>query len=264
MSLLLKRMKPKERRGSKPRCHLLTDGAPDAVAARLTALVAPFAYVSQSDRWMPQGFAELEEAQLHKAPRLLPAALSKRLGEWWLPLDRQDAMTPNFDIASTCTIDGVPGLLLVEAKAHEKELMKEAAGRRLEESDSRERKVSHATIGAAIESARMGLEAATRLKWQISRDSHYQMSNRFAWSWKLTDLRIPVVLVYLGFLKTDDMSKPGEVPFADAGAWEALVMSHSARLFPSEVWSRRWLIKGMPFIPLIRSCEVYLNEVATA
>ena len=262
MSSLLEPLKPKERRGSKPRCHLLTHGSPDSIAARLTALVAPFASVAPSDRWMPQGFADLEEAQLHKAPRLLPPALSTRLGEWWLPADRQDAMTPNFDIASTCTIDGSPGLLLVEAKAHERELMNTAAGRPLAEDDSTGRKASHATIGAAIEEARTGLEAATRLKWQISTDSHYQMSNRFAWSWKLTMLGIPVVLVYLGFLKANDMSKPGEVPFADASAWKTLVRSHSASLFPGQVWDRRWSVNGLPFIPLIRSLDVPLDEVA--
>lgn len=262
MSSLLEPLKPKERRGSKPRCHLVTHGAPDGVAARLTELVAPFASVSVSHRWMPQGFANLEEAQLHKAPRLLPPALSRRLGEWWLPADRQNARTPNFDIASTCIIDGVPGLLLVEAKAHETELAKEAAGRKLAESDSAERKVSHGTIGVAIDSARTGLEAATRLKWQISRDSHYQMSNRFAWSWKLAELGIPVVLVYLGFLKANDMSKAGEVPFADAGAWEALVRSHSAPLFPGQVWDRRWSVNGVSFIPLIRSLDVSFDETA--
>ena len=264
MSSVLEPLKRKERRGSKPRCHLLTHGSPDAIAARMTALVAPFASVASTDRWMPQGFADLEEAQLHKAPRLLPPALSARLGEWWLPADRQEAMTPNFDIASTCTIDGSAGLLLVEAKAHETELKKEAAGRRVAEDDSKERKESHGTIGAAIESARTGLEAATRLKWQISRDSHYQMSNRFAWSWKLTMLGIPVVLVYLGFLKATDMSKPGEVPFADAGAWESLVRSHSALLFSGQVWDRRWSVNGVSFIPLIRSLDVPLDEMAPA
>lgn len=213
---------------------------------------------------MPLGFADLEEAQLHKAPRLLDPALSARLDEWWLPAGRQDAMTPNFDIASTCMIDGVPGLLLVEAKAHEMELTKESAGRKVTEHDSAERKESHATIGAAIELARSGLEAATRHKWRISRDSHYQMSNRFAWSWKLTELGIPVVLVYLGFLKADDMSKPGEVPFPDAASWEALVKAHSASLFPEEVWGQTWSVNGVPLIPLVRSLDVSLNEVALA
>jgi len=260
MTTLIERLKPKERRGSKPRCHLLTHGFPEAVAARLTALVAPFASVAPSDRWMPQGFADLEEAQLHKSPRLLPPAISTRLGKWWLPADRQEARTPNFDIASTCTIESAPGLLLVEAKAHETELVKEAAGRRLAVDDSPERKASHATIGTAIDLARIGLETATQLKWQISRDSHYQMSNRFAWSWKLAELGIPVILVYLGFLKANDMSKPGEVPFANADAWKTTVSLHSAPLFPVEVWDRRWTVNGLSLIPLIRSLELPLDK----
>jgi hypothetical protein len=212
---------------------------------------------------MPQGFADLEEAQLQRAPRLLPTELNARLGEWWIPADRQLSMTPNFDIASTCTIDGKTGLLLVEAKAHQTELMKEAIGKAVSKDGSEGTKANHATIGAAIESARIGLEAATGLKWQISRDNHYQMSNRFAWSWKVAELGIPVVLVYLGFLKATDMAtKPGEVPLAHAGAWEALVRAHSASLFPGKVWNRTWSVNGVPFIPLIRSLELSLEGVA--
>lgn len=237
----------------------MTHGSPDAVAARLASLVAPFANVSPNDRWMPQGFDDLGEAQLHKATRLLSKELCAQLGEWWLPTDRQDARTPNFDIASTCTIDGVGGLLLVEAKAHLVELEKEAAGRRLAGDASRERRESHVTIGAAIESARVGLETATRLQWQISRDSHYQMANRFAWSWQLVQLGIPVVLVYLGFLKASDMSRPGEIPFGDADAWEASARAHSASLFPAQVWNRRWQVNGAALVPLIRSVEVALE-----
>lgn len=181
------------------------------------------------------------------------------MGEWWLPPDRQDARTPNFDIASTCTIDGAGGLLLVEAKAHQMELEKETAARRLATDASRERRESHVKIGAAIESARVGLEAATTLKWQISRDSHYQMANRFAWSWKLAQLGIPVVLVYLGFLSATDMSKPGEVPFGDAAAWEASTRAHSASLFPAQVWNRRWPVNDAVLVPLIRSLEISLE-----
>ena len=50
MNLLLERLKPRERRGSKPRCHLLAHGTADVVAARLTALAAPFARVDPNDR----------------------------------------------------------------------------------------------------------------------------------------------------------------------------------------------------------------------
>jgi hypothetical protein len=259
---LLLTLKVNERRGSKPRCHLLTHGSPDSVAARLTALVAPFASVTPTDCWMPQGFTEPLEAQLHKAPRLLNPAIGARLGAWWLPPGGQDARTPNFDIVSTCMIDGAPGLLLVEAKAHAQELKNAGAGRALAVDAGEDRRASHTTIKTAIELARVGLELSTHLRCQISRDSHYQMSNRFAWAWKLAELGIPVVLVYLGFLKASDMSKPGEVPFADAGAWEALMRSHSAMLFPPEVWDRRWFVNGVPLIPLIRSLEMPLEQEA--
>jgi hypothetical protein len=143
MNPLIEQLNPKERRGSKPRCHLLTHGTVDEVAARLTALAAPFATVSADDAWMPVGFEQVQEAELNKAPRLLNADLRAKLGAWWLPADRQTARTPNFDIASTCTVGGVPGLLLVEAKAHAQELRKEESGRVLEANASEDRIASH-------------------------------------------------------------------------------------------------------------------------
>ena len=79
MSILLEGLKPRERRGSKPRCHLLTHGSPEAIAARLTALVAPFASVAPADRWMPQGFEDTAEATLPEAEHLLPADVRLKL-----------------------------------------------------------------------------------------------------------------------------------------------------------------------------------------
>ena len=263
MSDLLLRLKSRERRGSKPRCHLLTHGSADEVAVRLTSLVAPFAHVSTGDRWMPQGFDEREEAQLHKAPRLLDPVIGTQLGEWWLALASRRARAPNFDIASTCTIDDRPGLLLVEAKAHDEELNKETAGRSLMADASDDRRASHEIIAAAIRSACSGLSQATSLPWRIGRDTHYQMSNRFAWSWKLTALGIPVVLVYLGFLKADEMIDRGQ-PFASHEDWEQLVKAHSQPLFPPEVWGRNWIVSGQPFIPLIGSIEQPLGLEAPA
>ena len=256
---LLKPLKPKERRGSKPRCHLFTHGAAEEVASRLRKLAEPFSTISASDSWMPQGFVNLEEAQLHKAPRLLNSDICKQLHNWWLAPASERAMTPNFDIASTCTIDGKPGLLLVEAKAHDEELNKEAEGRRLTPDSSNDRKASHEKIGKAIASACSGLEKATGLIWQISRDSHYQMSNRFAWAWKLTELGVPVVLVYLGFLRAEEMKDRGK-PFADHDEWDLVVRSHSKSLIPSVVWGQRLVVNGQVLIPLIKSLYVPLDS----
>ncbi|MHB1328182.1 MAG: hypothetical protein ACYC2K_08275 [Gemmatimonadales bacterium] len=247
-------------RGSKPRCHLLTHGAPEIIASRLTSLVAPFATVSPTDHWMPCGFADKCEAELDKAHRLLDGPCRTALASWWLPPTRRGATTPNWDIASTCTIDGRQGLLLIEAKAHDKELTKEASGRHLPENASDERRESHPTIGAAIQSAREGLIEATGLTgWGISRDDHYQISNRFAWGWKLAELGVPVVLVYLGFLDAAEMADRG-MPLANAKTWSDLVLHHSKSIVPSQAWEHRLLVNGTPLVPLIRSTEQRLER----
>jgi hypothetical protein len=83
------------------------------------------------------------------------------------------------------------------------------------------------------------------------------MSNRFAWAWKLADLGIPVILVYLGFLNAREMSDKGK-PFVDHADWECAVKRHSQPLFIPEVWAHRLAIGEVPFVPLIRSLDVPL------
>ena len=260
MSILLERLKPRERRGSKPRCHLLTHGSPDVVAARLTALVAPFASVAPSDRWMPEGFEDTAEATLPEAERLLSADVRLELRRWWLVVASNNTRTPNWDVACTCTIEGKTGIVLIEAKAHDEELIKEKTGKRLGASASANSRRNHLRIGQAIRDASAALAGDTGQTWALLRDRNYQMSNRFAWAWKLADLGIPVVLVYLGFLRANEMNDRGK-PLADAADWRNVVKRHSQALFPAAVWDQRWTCSGQPFIPLIRSLEVPLSEV---
>lgn len=236
------------RRGSKPRCHLLTHGSPTQVATRLTGIIGPWGSVTTADKWMPDGFDDIAEAQLHDATRLLPKTVCNNLQNWWMAVR---ATTPNWDIASTCTIEGKKGLLLVEAKAHDEELMGEVAGKSINANASCGSLKNHAQIDNAIQQANNALNAVVP-GWNLSRNSHYQMSNRFAWAWKLTDLGIPVILVYLGFKYAVEMSDVGN-PFIDHLDWEKLVLTHSKPLFPAHVWDRKWIVRGQAFIPLIRS-----------
>ena len=208
---------------------------------------------------MPEGFDRTDEPQLHLSTPLLAEDKQRALGQWWLPLDGQGRNTPNWDVAATCAVDGATGLLLVEAKAHDAELKKAAAGRKNDSSE--ERKASHETIGKAIEEAKGGLSESTSLPWAISRDTHYQVCNRFVWAWKLAELGVPVVLVYLGFLQANEMADQG-VPFADHKEWKTLVEDHTAQLFPRQIWNRGWSVNGVPFIPLIRSVEQPLEPEA--
>lgn len=261
MSFRFPRLQRNQQRGSKPRCHLLTDGTPETVAARLSALAAPFATIGPNDQWMPRGFDQTDEATLPEAVGLLPDRLRADLKQWWLAVSSATTRTPNWDIASTCSVEGKPGLLLIEAKAHEQELIKEETGRKSVESPvSGSARRNLLRIDWAVRDASLALSEATGLPWALSRDWNYQMSNRFAWAWKIADLGVPIVLVYLGFLNASDMSEPGTAPLADADAWSSLVRSHSASVVPNEVWGRRWSVGGAPFIPLIRSLELPLDH----
>ncbi len=250
---LLRSLKPNERRGSKPRCHLLTYGSPEQVSAKLTQFIAAWGKVTPYDRWMPEGFARIEEAQFGRVDFLLDPAIGDCLINWWLAVPKAGRV-PHWDIASSCTIEGRSGLLLVEAKAHDQELIKEMAGKKRGKIESADSLRNRNQIDSCMYHANISLSAETKLPWSLSIEHHYQMSNRFAWAWKLTELRIPVVLMYLGFLKAEEMCDKG-VPFVEHISWEDLVKSQSAKLFPGNVWNNRWLVHGQPFIPLIRSYE---------
>ena len=253
MDNLLKRLGQRQRKGSKPRCHWLTHGSPEQVASRLNALAAPWGSVSANDHWMPEGFGRTAEAQLHDATMLLPLHDCEVLGEWWLAEASDDSKTPNWDIASICTIGGSRGLLLVEAKAHSQELKvnEQVTGSR----SNRER------IAKCIDEANSGLGVWTELDWTLSHEHRYQMANRFAWSWKLTELGYPIILVYLGFLMAEEMrSGRKQTSFDTHAEWEAHVKSHSQPLFWEGVWCREWMIHGQTFVPRIRSIKVHYDR----
>ena len=252
----MKLKSPKDRSGSKPRCHWLTHGTQEQVANRLTGLAEPWGTVSADDRWMPEGFCRVEEARLNRASKLLPKRDRDKLRDWWLAVPG-GANTPNWDIASTCTVDNAKGILLVEAKAHNEELNKERAGKSLAPNSSDNSKRNHERIGEAIENANHGLEEQTGYRWALTRDRCYQMSNRFAWAWKLTELGYSVILVYLGFLKSEEMRTGKEqYPLANHQEWECLVKSHGEPLFPEEIWGRPWVVNGQIFVARICSLEM--------
>ena len=261
MSSLLGRLGTRQRKGSKPRCHWLTHGTPNEIAARLSRLIEPWGKVAATDRWMPEGFDNTDEAELHDAPRLLAPDVGQELHQWWLSVVRSKTRTPNWDIASTCTVtaDGKSraGLLLIEAKAHTEELNKEEAGKVLTHPISESSRRNHDRIAASIQEANLALGEETGFPWVLSRDWNYQMSNRFAWSWKLAELGFSVILVYLGYLDAREMDKGSKQKhFADHSEWAELVVSHSELLFPAEVWGSCLPVHGRPFVPLIRSASI--------
>lgn len=239
----------KDNRGSRPRCVLLTDGSADRVGQRLTRIVGrPEVEVSAEDRWQPQGTRNVREAELDKLRKgdvdLLTDEIRRQLQEWWLAEGRGWSRTPNWDIASTCTVSGRKGLLLVEAKAHSDEL---SEGNRCGA-----RPANRKRIVSALGEANAGLQKATGGPWELSAEHHYQIANRFAWSWKLATLRVPVVLVYLGFLDAVEMTDKGN-PFGSDDDWRDVLLEYCRETIDAACWERTLDIGGTPLLPLIRS-----------
>lgn len=238
----------REQRGSRARCVLLTEGSRDDVADRLTHIAAPFARIDPDQHvWMPGGFSAPAEAKLGEATRLLSSEHRSLVTDWWLAV-RTRANTPNWDIAATATIGDRQGLLLVEAKAHTTELKR--AGHGIRNVDNLAR------IRGAIEEASRALSSRDS-EWCLSCDSHYQLANRFAWSWKLASLEIPVVLVYLGFLNAVEMMDQG-APFRTPVAWEEAVRAHAVGVLPDGVWENPIEVAGTPVNAIIRAVELPL------
>jgi hypothetical protein len=172
------------------------------------------------------GHHEPAEARLDAAGSILLSdpRWASDLRSWWLAHDR-GANTPNWDLIVTSKIEGVPGLVLVEAKAHEGELCR--AGKILRKEASHASVDNHRQIGTAIAEASAALNGAVP-GVRLSHDTHYQLANRVAHSWKLASLGMPVILMYLGFLRDAEIGRP----LLNHGHWKSLMTAHVTGVLP--------------------------------
>ncbi len=251
----MKNLVPSRLRGSLLRCLLLMGQSADSVAAQLTDLVhLPNVVISSNDYWMPRGLKDYKETTLIESSYFLPPDKRQDLRKWWLEKPR-GARVPNWDIASTCRVEGVKGLLLVEAKAHDKELSEAGKSKPTSENS----RLNHEQIRQAIDQANSSLNRITA-GWALSHNSHYQLSNRFAWAWKLATLGVPAVLVYLGFLNATEMLDQGQ-PFDSPEAWQTCIRNHAKNIIPEDMWETRTEIDGTPVWFRIRSMQLKLEAV---
>ncbi len=239
-----------EFRGSRKCCLSLTEGAPEAVATRLTGLSQPSAAVQSTNLvYFPKGFGNSEEAKLGETEGLLSDENREEATAWWLAVREHNgyrANTPNWDVASSCTIQRRRGLVLIEAKAHSNELHADGKPKKSNAENDRRIRGAIAEANDALNGVIPG--------WKLAADSHYQLCNRFAWAWKVASLGVPVVLIFLGFLNVEEMRSQGR-PFKSHDDWIKAVHDHSKSIVPHEGWGRALDVNGTPLIPLIRSCE---------
>jgi hypothetical protein len=239
-------------RGS--RKHVLDWTDRPQFAVELLQLVAPVdCRLTARSQWMPQGYRSPDEARLETfGPRVLPETKTwANLRKWWLAHER-GANTPNWDIAAACEIDGEPGLVLVEAKANVPELS--TAGKPTDADVSAASAENHERIGLAIGEACTALQRVAS-STSISRDSHYQLSNRVAFAWKLASAGVPTVLVYLGFWGDDGIADAG-APFRSAAHWETVFAEYACAVAPKELFEYRLDCGAAPMWLLVRSRQV--------
>ncbi|NLO44871.1 MAG: hypothetical protein GX106_07990 [Candidatus Cloacimonetes bacterium] len=254
----------KELAGSRFRCLLLTHMGREKVYEVLRELSKiqkiKIEFDENKDNYFPKGFTEPKEQMLGNIKdevfnKILTTSKKRELKRWWLKYIRGNPSTPNWDFISTCKIDDKPGLFLVEAKAHAAENSSAAKTK-----NSTTNEDNHERIAEAIIEAKNNLEIITDLKFGIQRDRYYQMSNRFAWTWKLADLGIPVVLVYLGFLNAKDMEAKGKIMFKNHNDFVAsMTKGDPAKIVDPNAWEKKFEVgdgeKKTPFIALLRSLE---------
>lgn len=248
-------------KGSLLRCLMLTSLPPVRFAEAMENLVGlPEVKVDPTAFYMPHGAIDNTEAQLHTAPIFLTDKQKLAVKQWWLADYSRNPTTPNWDIVCQCQISGRPGLILVEAKAHKGELTKP--------NSCQAKSPNKDSIAGAISNASKQLADTGnygKQEWCLHPSKYYQLSNRFAWCWKLATFEIPVVLVYLGFLNATEMANEDTDLLSNHSGWHKAVSKYSPNKVPVGVWdnvepmmisnSPRSRIKT-PFWALIRSMEM--------
>ncbi len=175
------------------------------------------------------------------------------LDTWWLKVRPHTAKTPQWDLLCECSMNDKDGIVLVEAKAHEGEL--DWGGKQLEPDASRGSCLNHKRIGKAIEEACRSLDAK-KPGVNISRDSHYQLANRVAYAWKLANMGLHVVLLYLGLIGDTRMSFVGQ-PLEDHDHWVQVMGGYTIGVLPHSLPNTRFEFPGGgSMMMLIRSRKV--------
>lgn len=249
-----------DRHASRLRCLELTGWSKRSTAKTLTSLIKGCGSVDPEDVWAPHGENNPEEPRLDETAGLIKDPdLKNILRKWWVFPDSK-FRTPPWDIASTCTVDARPGILLIEAKAHLGELNSDRISTR------EKRNVKH--IQSALDEAAEGwnnvLEDHTEQrgfkrshKVKLTTHAHYTLSSQFAFAWKLAALGVPVILVYLGFLNAlEPDEKDTRISFSNHTLWSRCVFEKTSKPLPEEIWDETFMVNGTPLTILRRSIEV--------
>lgn len=146
---------------------------------------------------------------------------------FWPAIERDDLMPsfsewwparggPAWDALALARATGsdLATAILIEAKAHPMEFVGPGMGA----TSAR----SIAKIKSALDECRLALGARAPL--DVWTSSHYQLANRLAWAWKLTEAGQPTVFTYVGFAwdRSNIVASGTEIAAAAAESFSAL------------------------------------------
>lgn len=208
------------------------------------------ATISFLDNWEPDVPESDTEAELKDfLSKNFTPKLGKDIESWWLAVSK-GANTPNWDLVSTCTIQGKKGILLVEAKAHHSEF--HPGAKPLKDDMSENSIQNHTRIHMAIQEANNEI-CKSFPGLAISRDKCYQLSNRIAHAWWLASNGIPVVLLYLGFLNVSDMDDGKNKLFYTDADWQNCFLKHAKIVGVESILNKRVNCGASSFILISKS-----------
>jgi len=240
--------------------HLLDLMASDRCLDVLNELISDAsASINSCDSRQPFGKETKEERRELEIPAFCAKHSAKfgdlrEIQKWWLPrqADGRSRKGATWDLLSTCTIRGKSGLLLVEAKAHAKELS--YSGKNLPLSASAQSKLNHDHIGRNIRDVSDRLNEIANGEYNLSIEGHYQLANRLTWAWKLADCGVPVVLLYLGF--TGDTYFRSDY-LKDADHWQRVMGAYLQGVVPEGLPGNPIAGKdGSTFTLLVKSRQI--------
>lgn len=216
------------------------------VAALNNLMQMPDVKIGPEDWWCPDHDQHPKECQTGELPQgVLTESIQKKVHLWWLP-QGQERNTPNWDFISSATIAEKSGLVIMEAKSHRHEF--DTGAKRLNKGASIQSQQNHRHIQQAIAQANNDLQSRYPAI-HITIDRHYQLANRIAYVWKFATLGIPVVLIFLGFIKDTEM----DGYFQDKSDWTACMNNYIDGVFPSELLEKDIKCPPSFFRLLIRS-----------
>lgn len=153
--------------------------------------------------------------------------------KWWFPYKTNRNRRPVWDLVCHILVNGRPGLLLVEAKAHIGELSQQNS--KSPPSDTARSRANDYSIRLRLAEASLSYGDLLLGQFRLSHENHYQLSNRLAYLNKLAQEGIPTVLMYLGWLESPDWPTD---PFRDTEHWKKVVEDHMTPVAPVAILER--------------------------